>query len=195
MGKERSLPRAKRRYKAKTKTKPVPPRKRRVKTAVSPIQEHPLENRRNSAALAVFGCFTGVGVTMIDPRFVVGVGFCLLGLGGTLWLYWRALKVAKLFQTETWPKLGIAVIALQIIIPVIVIVMHVTDAKPAQVTEGDIQRIQNSPQTNCFNMHIKDSEFSHGGTGISIGSSGCTNLDLDGTKIHDMSGLAIERRP
>jgi hypothetical protein len=160
--------------------------------------EHPLESKRNAAALAVFGCFTGVGITMIDPRFKVGATLCVIGLFGTIWLYRTALNAIRLFKLNTWPKIAIFMILLQIVLPIIVIVMHLSEEKSAKITERDLQKIRNIPGIKpeiCSTISIKNSEFFHGNNGIVINGAGCTNLKLDGFKAHDMSGSIIDRRP
>jgi hypothetical protein len=182
---ETKPPRAERRW-AEKKAKKVAPSTAALRNKKA---EHPLREGNNATALAVFGCFTGVGVPMIDSRFGVGVLLCLVGLAGTVWLYWAALGAMRFLEVRTWPKLGLAMIVLQIVIPLYVIVMHVTEAKPAQLTNSDLQTIRSVAQQvtikprkeNCPKIHITESKFIDNGTAIL--ATGCADINLNSTEM------------
>ena len=100
---------------------------------------HPLELPRPVAAFGIMGLWA-VGVALIDPHAVVGAILCVVAVGWTVWLYSAELSSMRVKAFQTWPWIGIIIIAIELVVPAYLLcAKFVQPAYPSVLGTGPVK--------------------------------------------------------
>ena len=93
------------------------------------VSDHPLTGIKHLAAFAVAGIW-GLGVGMIDLHENIGITLSVIGIVATVWLYWGDILQMRANNMRQWPRIGLVLICLEILVPGVLIFARAEEIKP-----------------------------------------------------------------